>query len=677
MAPVSFGGIVSGIDTQSIVDQIIAARSAPIQQLGVRIGEAEARKTAVSDLRGTLSNLLAKVKSLTTLSTLNKRAVSGGTAAISTTKVVSATADSTAAVGAFTVTVEQLATTTAVTAATPVGQAVDAAAALNSAGFATTITTGTFTINGVQITIDDSTVLSDGVDDAFSNSILGMINNAGVGVTAAVVNDSAARPNLLQLTAGATITLGAGNDTSNFLGAAHLLASPAGTTRTSTRYLGQTQVAANLQDARLTTALSASSGSFKINGVAITYDAQSESLNNLLTKINNASAGVSASYDGITDTIQLTAQTTGSTSIALEDVTGNFLAAAGLLGATAVLGANAAYTINGGATQYASSNTINDAVAGVTLTLKAAAPGDIATITVTADDDAVVSAVKGFVEQYNSTLGILANLTLSDPEGTSGVLASDSAVRGLQQTLRSIVVGFAENLTGTFDALGDLGLTFGSVGAALGATSTMVLNESDLRDALVQDRNAVVQVFAAHTVSAAFTDGAGSLSSVSGSPTSLTAGTYTLTDDGAGNLSMEFVPNDGSATVNSTGTITAGGTNSLLIPGMTLTAANPLTAGTDTIVVTRDQAGIAVMLDEFIDAQLKIDGALDAKTSSLDAQIKDMNERMARLEDRLTAEQTRLERRFAAMEQIFARFQQQQSFLTSLSTQLTAINKRR
>lgn len=673
MAPIAFGGIISGIDTTAIVDQIIAARARPIFRLEERIADADARKVAIGDLRSTLANLLNRVQALTNVAGLNSRTALASLTATGEKNVVSVAVDSTAAVGTFTVSVEQLATATKVSAATPIASAVAQNLALDSAGFGTTITTGTFTINGVQITIDSSTVLSDGVDDASSNSILGLINNAGVGVTASVVNDAFGRANLLQVTAGSAITLGSGADTSNFLEAAHLAASPAGSTRTSTQGLGQTLADGNLTVARLSTAPSPTTGSFSINGVTISYDAANESLNDVISKINSSGAGVTATYDAVTDTMILTAEQTGSTSIALQDVSGNFLAATGVLAATQQLGANAGYKIDGGATQYSTSNTVNNALPGVTIRLLEAAAGDPATITIGANDQAIIDAVSKFVEQFNSSMTLLGDLTLTDPDGESGRLSGDASFRALKQSLRSIALGFANNLTTQYTSGTDVGLSFGAVGAELGATNTLLLDATKLGEAIEEDRNAVVQLFAALTVSAAFVPGTGSLASATGAPDRLKPGTYSITDDGAGNLTMIFTAEGSSTGISSTGTITAGGTNILLIPGMTLTAKDPLQAGVDTIVVTRDQVGMGVKLDDLLDRFLDSKGTLDTKIDTIDTLVEDLNEQIATLEDRLTAEQQRLERRFAQMEQAFARFQSQQAFLTALSSQLASM----
>src|SRR5207248_2453396 len=99
------------------------------------------------------------------------------------------------------------------------------------AGLSTTPTGGAgagnyFTINGVQITVDPA---NDTLNDVL-NRITTLTNAApgNVGVNATLVNDANGNPNFIQLTpAGGNaqaIQLGSGSDTTNFLSAAHLVA---------------------------------------------------------------------------------------------------------------------------------------------------------------------------------------------------------------------------------------------------------------------------------------------------------------------------------------------------------------------------------------------------------------------------------------------------------------------
>lgn len=84
----------------------------------------------------------------------------------------------------------------------------------NNAGFATAVTSGTFTINGVQFTVNTAT-------DTLANLIT-EINSSSAGVTA-VYNSQTSSLVLTSKTPGPqSILLGAGSDTSNFLSAAGL-----------------------------------------------------------------------------------------------------------------------------------------------------------------------------------------------------------------------------------------------------------------------------------------------------------------------------------------------------------------------------------------------------------------------------------------------------------------------
>lgn len=79
-------------------------------------------------------------------------------------------------------------------------------------------------------------------------------------------------------------------------------------------------------------------GQFELNGVIISVSA-SDSINSVLGRINSSAAGVTASFDGATERIQLTQQTTGSApTISFGVDTSGFLVATKLDGAVVVDG---------------------------------------------------------------------------------------------------------------------------------------------------------------------------------------------------------------------------------------------------------------------------------------------------------------------------------------------------
>ena len=87
--------------------------------------------------------------------------------------------------------------------------------------------------------------------------------------------------------------------------------------------------------------LSVSSGSFEVNGVVITV-AVDDTINTVLTKITDSSAGVTATFDAGTESVILTQKTAGaSPTITVGTDTSGFLAATKLNSATVVQGSNA------------------------------------------------------------------------------------------------------------------------------------------------------------------------------------------------------------------------------------------------------------------------------------------------------------------------------------------------
>ena len=169
---------------------------------------------------------------------------------------------------------------------------------LENAGFDETpssSTNGTFTINGAEITINNYQSLS--VD-----AVLGLINGSAAGVTATYDEDN----DRILLTSnedtGSAITLGDTADTSDFLTIAKLT-SVQGASSSVGSYGGGISTSSALDEAGLT--LTPTSGTFTINGVTLFVESSSDTIQDVVDLINNSSAGVTASYDTITDKFSL------------------------------------------------------------------------------------------------------------------------------------------------------------------------------------------------------------------------------------------------------------------------------------------------------------------------------------------------------------------------------------
>lgn len=667
---ISFLGTASGMDTAAIVDALMQVAQQPITDAQARITKQQARLASLNQITSSIASLASAAAALKDSSIVGaKRATTSQLP--SEAQKLTASATSAAAAGSFTIDVLGLATATRTQSTGALGTAVSQNVALATAGFSTPVTTGTFSINGTSFTIDDTTALSNGVDLPGANTILAKINNAGIGVTASVVNDADGRPNLLQLSSGGTIQVGSGGDSSNFLAAANLLQSPGTTTRTSTRAMAGVAAGLSLQDGRLATPVAPATGSFTINGVSITWDRAADSLTNVISRINSSAAGVNATFDSLSDRLVLTASNTGSSTITVADVAGNFLAATGVLAATPTLGTNASYKINGGDTQYSATNVVSNAVTGVSVSLLGQTSSAI-TVTVNPDNSVLRSRLQAFVTQFNSSTTVLGDAAKYSEKGAKGPLFGEPMLQRVQQTMRSMITNKATGITGNLASLSALGLNFGAVGSAVGSTTTLALDSAKFDAVIAANPDGVARLLSAFSATASLNPGgAGSIQSISGKPTTVPdSGKYTINSTATGDLTVTFQPDNGGAVVTSNGTITAGGTNTTLIAGVTITAKPVLVAGMDVITIGVAEEGMGKTFAEYLQSLTGIGGSLSSSTTAANATITDINKQIETLNARVTAKEAQLRAKFAALETTMARLQGQQASLTQLQNAL-------
>lgn len=139
-------------------------------------------------------------------------------------------------------------------------------------------------------------------------------------------------------------------------------------------------------------------------------------------------------------------------------------------------GMNAVAKVNG-VTIESASNTVKDALPGITLNLLKPTTS-AATISVSNDKDSMRKAVQGFVDAYNSLADMLATSTKYDADTkTRGSLQGDATAVGLQRALRSMIR--SETPGGAFTRLSDVGIE-------IKADGKMSINSSKLDAALDQ-----------------------------------------------------------------------------------------------------------------------------------------------------------------------------------------------
>jgi flagellar hook-associated protein 2 len=424
-----------------------------------------------------------------------------------------------------------------------------------------------------------------------------------------------------------------------------------------------------------------------VNGAAVTYDKYSDTLNDVLSRINASGAEVRAAYDSMNDAVVLTAERTGSASIYLEDVGGNLLQALNLTGEGAqVLGSNARFsidTVNGGEVITSASNTVSGIIVGVTLQLRQVSEVDddgsyvATTLTVTRDESQAVETVQQFIESYNQLVSQLTDYTRYDPQtGEAGVLNGTSQARDLLRRLKAMVGYPAEGIEDYPMTLAEIGITVGGTGAGTEelVAGELVLDTAAFTAALRDNPERVYRILGGYAGALELeTGGTGSIASVSGRPTDRTeAGTYRVVSDADGNLTVYFTPVGGSEELVGTGTIQAGGSNDEIIPGVTLYAKSTLQAGTDYLEKPAHLTGVIKNLELYLEDVTRSGGLLYNVEDRMEKQIEDIQEQVERMEERLEMYEARLIRQFTAMEAILSQMQTQSQWLTS---QIALLNR--
>jgi flagellar hook-associated protein 2 len=547
-----------------------------------------------------------------------------------------------------------------------------------------TVGTGTDTSNfataaGLAIGVGTATVTGATFTKQMTlNQVITDINASGIGVTATVTNDANGRANNLSLTSTqGNISLGNAGDGSNFLTATNLLASAAGTTRASTATMARLSTTAKMDTASFFGgAPAAGAHTITINGTSISYNTANDSLNDILNRITSSAAGVTATYDAIADKVNLAQTKTGMMSISLADDGGggNLLSKLGLLSATQTLGANASYSIDGGAAQSSATNTVTLGN-GVTLNLNATTVvGTPITVTVAADTTGALNAVRSFVNEFNGVMSAIDSaIKASSDKNKNGVLSGDASLRTLKAELRGMISHSALAPGGNFSTLGQVGLSFGAVGAVTGTTNTLQLDETKFKAALASDPVSVQAVLSASKLAATLTPGfTGTLASMSGTFSGTVGGVYTLKDDGVGGVTATFRPTNGGPTTTQTITVTANSTNTSLIPGMTLTFGGALTAGAATVAVAPTQRGVVKEVQNFAEVQSGAGGVLGRRQDTYTKVSQDLADQKTRIQGHIDAEMASLRKKFQAMEAAQARAQSAQSALTQMQAQIAA-----
>lgn len=512
VAPISFPGIASGIDYNSIISKYTALtmqQATPLQNQVTKLSAQQAELLKIQSLISKFQD------SFTALSDPANFTATAATASQTGLVSLSDIPNTSAIPGTYTIKSTQLATATQDRGSISANGTLNQSVPLAQAGFAITPQNGTNSSGAstpATLTVDGTQITGLDVNSATFTTLLTKLN-AVPGVSASL-NPSGQL--VITQTGTTPLTVGSAGDVGNLLHALKLdTASVTSTgsgpstvwTITSSGPIAGINVASTLNqnnNAGFATAVTA--GSFTINGVAITVDPTQQNLTNVIQAINSSSAGVLATFDQTNQQIVLTNKTTGSQSILLgsSSDTSNFLQAAGLLqnyqtpgtlqaGATQTAGQSASVTYLDSAgntkTAYSASNDVTNVIPGIDIKLLQTTTTPFS-INVAQDSSALQTDLGNFVTAYNAVMDEINTATQAPAIGSTttstgsqasqqltngGVLFNNQDVLTLRDQLINLMTATSATST-SYNSLASVGLTLDSSFSVAAATSGSTTN---------------------------------------------------------------------------------------------------------------------------------------------------------------------------------------------------------
>jgi flagellar hook-associated protein 2 len=246
-----------------------------------------------------------------------------------------------------------------------------------------------------------------------------------------------------------------------------------------------------------------------------------DTLNQVISKVNNSNAGVTMFYDSFTDQMTMTRKDTGDFNKSGNEIitSGNFINQVlkfdSTLGATESGGRDAIFTINGLTTQR-HSNTFD--MNGVTFTIKQEFSTNV-DIAINNDTQTVFDNIKGFIDKYNELIDTINKkvtesyyrdyppLTddqkeqLSDKQqeqwtdkAKSGLLRGDSTLRAVLNSMRNNFYAPVNNssVATAYNQLANIGI---KTTANYLEGGKLEINEAKLKAAIEADPTSVENLF--------------------------------------------------------------------------------------------------------------------------------------------------------------------------------------
>ena len=231
------------------------------------------------------------------------------------------------------------------------------------------------------------------------------------------------------------------------------------------------------------------------------------SANDMVAAINNAAAGITAQLvdtGSATDRYKIVLNSTGTGSGSSFSVSTSAVGEDGTTAldfSTNVQAVSDAHIVVDGVDMVRTSNSISDAIQGVTLNLLAPTTSDgtlanstPGSISFSRDTTAIKSGVQALVDAFNSTKKMLGSVSDSQSTGPNGAtLVNDSLVRQLGMQLSGMVTGYSST-PGPKDTQGNSVSALRDIGVTIQKDGTLALDATKLESALSTKFSDVVKM---------------------------------------------------------------------------------------------------------------------------------------------------------------------------------------
>lgn len=484
---------MSGIFSSSITDlsnqykklisSMMAVERTPVRKLQSQKSDLNIKSAMFTDLKETLAGVKSSAETLAKTGT-SSIFQTAKTLSTSDSDVVTASTSSSAADGIYNLDVTKLATATSMSSTAQLNTHKSARSSNQVvAGSGTIDTSKSFANADFDNTPTGTVTINDGVhgdwvsaDLSSYGSVNDFLEDIEDNTDANIYYDSTRDKFVIESTTSNDLTI-----SGNFFNEVNIT----GPVNFDDSTIGiETDVV--LSEANFDTAVSGT-GSFNINGVEIDWDASADTLNDIISRINNSNAEVTAFYDDETDKVIMTSNTTGSETISLSDVTGTLLGSTlNLSEGSQTAGDDATFTINGSDAMTRSSNTFD--LNGTTFTLHSAGSS---TVNIGRNDSEITSKVETFLSNINAVTDYIKGKSAVDPETyTRGGLAGQTTYTSLPRRLRSILLSEVSGMDGNKpNSLRDIGITFDS------DLEIEISDSEKFSDALVENPNILEDIF--------------------------------------------------------------------------------------------------------------------------------------------------------------------------------------